>query len=243
MAINSNTELLIRVIEKIGSNVQGTDVIREDISSALESSIGAVADENTSISGGGGTELLDEGNGEGLVILGRTAANFGPVGLNAVDLTSQTFADEASGATGARSFAVGGDNDATGIESVSLGNNNSAAGLNSTIGGGKNSTIDAAGNKSVIAGGYSHTINGAYGFIGGGYSNSINPSMSDSGIMGGRYNIVNHATTFIAGAYITTNRTNSFFCNNLSITSIPTSAAGLPSGAVWSNAGVLTIVT
>jgi hypothetical protein len=30
--------------------------------------------------------------------------------------------------------------------------------------------------------------------------------------------------------------------NNLSITNIPTASAGLPAGAVWSNAGILTIV-
>lgn len=38
------------------------------------------------------------------------------------------------------------------------------------------------------------------------------------------------------------NRDNATFVNELSIMNIPTSAAGLPSGAVWSNAGVLNIV-
>ena len=38
------------------------------------------------------------------------------------------------------------------------------------------------------------------------------------------------------------NRDNATFVRELSIMSIPTSAAGLPTGAVWSNAGVLNIV-
>ena len=46
----------------------------------------------------------------------------------------------------------------------------------------------------------------------------------------------------IVGSCISANRECTTFVNNLSITKIPTSSAGLPSGAVWSNACVLTIV-
>jgi hypothetical protein len=46
----------------------------------------------------------------------------------------------------------------------------------------------------------------------------------------------------IVGGYITADRVNATFVNNLSIKNIPTSAAGLPSGSVWSNVGILTIV-
>ena len=46
----------------------------------------------------------------------------------------------------------------------------------------------------------------------------------------------------IVGSNITADRVCTTFVNNLSIKNIPTSSAGLPSGAVWSNAGALTIV-
>jgi hypothetical protein len=46
----------------------------------------------------------------------------------------------------------------------------------------------------------------------------------------------------IVGSNITADRVCTTFVNNLSIKNIPTSSAGLPSGAVWSNSGVLTIV-
>jgi hypothetical protein len=46
----------------------------------------------------------------------------------------------------------------------------------------------------------------------------------------------------IVGSNITADRVCTTFVNNLSIKNIPTACTGLPSGAVWSNSGVLTIV-
>jgi hypothetical protein len=46
----------------------------------------------------------------------------------------------------------------------------------------------------------------------------------------------------IIGSCITADRVCTAFVNNLSIKNIPTSSAGLPAGAVWSNSCVLTIV-
>jgi hypothetical protein len=46
----------------------------------------------------------------------------------------------------------------------------------------------------------------------------------------------------IVGSNITANRVCATFVNNLSIMTIPTSSAGLPSGAVWRNGTVLEIV-
>ena len=46
----------------------------------------------------------------------------------------------------------------------------------------------------------------------------------------------------IVGSSITADRACATFVNNLSIKNIPTASAGLPSGSVWSNGGVLTIV-
>jgi len=47
----------------------------------------------------------------------------------------------------------------------------------------------------------------------------------------------------IVGSNITADRVCTTFVNNLSIKNIPTSSAGLPSGSVWNNLGVLAIVT
>jgi hypothetical protein len=44
------------------------------------------------------------------------------------------------------------------------------------------------------------------------------------------------------GSNLTANRACTTFVNNLSIMAIPTSSAGLPAGAVWSNGGKLEIV-
>ena len=64
-----------------------------------------------------------------------------------------------------------------------------------------------------------------------------------SAILGGSSNTTNTcACAMIVGSNITADRVCATFVNNLSIKNIPTSSAGLPSGSVWSNAGVLTIV-
>jgi hypothetical protein len=82
---------------------------------------------------------------------------------------------------------------------------------------------------------------GQYSFIGGGLQNQSNGDYS--AILGGQCNnVALCANTFIVGSCITANRVCTTFVNNLSITNIPTSSAGLPSGAVYSNAGILTII-
>ena len=55
-------------------------------------------------------------------------------------------------------------------------------------------------------------------------------------------NTNNFACAFIVGSNITANAVCTTFVNRLAIMNIPTSSAGLPSGSVWSNSGVLTIV-
>jgi hypothetical protein len=60
--------------------------------------------------------------------------------------------------------------------------------------------------------------------------------------LGGRENnTCNFANAMIVGDGITADRACTTFVNNLSIKNIPTSAAGLPSGSVYSNLGILTI--
>jgi len=56
-------------------------------------------------------------------------------------------------------------------------------------------------------------------------------------------NVINNKDcVFIVGDGITADRDCSTFVNNLSITDIPTSDVGLPSGSIWSDGGNLKIV-
>jgi hypothetical protein len=108
---------------------------------------------------------------------------------------------------------------------IAGGNSNTASAGNSTVGGGRSNT--ASGYCSTVSGGYLNVASGNY-----------------SAILGGRDNSTNTCTcAMIIGACITADRNCATFVNNLSIKSIPTASAGLPSGAVWSNSGVLNIVT
>jgi len=58
---------------------------------------------------GGGTELIDEGNGDGLVIVGRNSANYGNVGLNAVDFSVSTGVSSERGSTAEAAITFGED--------------------------------------------------------------------------------------------------------------------------------------
>jgi hypothetical protein len=135
------------------------------------------------------------------------------------------------------------------------------SGRHDFIGGAFNSKLVNADN-SVIAGGYGHCIlnsqrsfiggglqhkicdgNTAFSVIVGGYINTITTDSEASGILGGFQNVIcNSPRTFIIGSNITADRQCTTFVNNLSIKNIPTASAGLPSGSVWSNSGILTIV-
>jgi hypothetical protein len=72
---------------------------------------------------------------------------------------------------------------------------------------------------------------GQYSFIGGGFQN-LSTGLA-SGVLGGCLNLASCACSFIVGSNITSDRVCTTFVNNLSIKTIPTSSAGLPSGAVW----------
>jgi len=90
---------------------------------------------------GGGTELIDEGNGDGLVTSGRDPSNFGNVGLNAVDLSIGSGASSTRGATGLRAVALGFRAQASGEDSFAWGYDAKATGdysfatVNSTASG------------------------------------------------------------------------------------------------------------
>jgi hypothetical protein len=97
------------------------------------------------------------------------------------------------------------------------------------------------GDNSVITGGNANTISGRNSFVGSGRGNDIDSD--DSTIIGGTNNSTKHKNTHLLGSNIEANREDTTFVENLSITNIPNSDKGLPKGAVWSNKGVLSIVT
>lgn len=97
------------------------------------------------------------------------------------------------------------------------------------------------GDNSVVAGGNANTISGKNSFIGSGKGNDVDAD--DSTIAGGSNNSIKHKNTHILGSNIETNREDTTFVENLSITNIPNSDKGLPKGAVWNNKGILSIVT
>lgn len=75
-----------------------------------------------------------------------------------------------------------------------------------------------------------------------GTGNNIGLNATQSVIMGGGDNTVAHNNSIVLGHDITTTRANTTYVNNLNIKDIPTSSAGLNTGDVWNDGGVLTIV-
>jgi len=107
------------------------------------------------------------------------------------------------------------------------------------VGGGK--LNKGCGTYSTVSGGYLNSASATYSTISGGYKNTA--SSTSSGILSGNLNNTStFACAMIVGSNITADRVCTTFVNNLSIKNIPTAATGLPSGSVWSNAGVLNIV-
>jgi hypothetical protein len=113
----------------------------------------------------------------------------------------------------------------------------SASGIQSSVVGGNRNT--ASNYYTFVGGGRVNTASGCYAMIVGGHNNTA--SGCRAGIMGTN-NVASCYHSYVIGVGITTDRQCTTFVNNLSIKNIPTSSAGLPSGAVWSNAGILTIV-
>ncbi|MFD2823936.1 tail fiber domain-containing protein [Lacinutrix iliipiscaria] len=103
-------------------------------------------------SGGGGVstglEAIDESNGIGWRLLGRDPANYGNIGLNAVDF-SYGLTDNYYGALGQLSFSSGYLTRALGESSFSAGSSTSALGYSSFA---ANSSTEANGNHSSAFG-------------------------------------------------------------------------------------------
>ena len=117
--------------------------------------------------------------------------------------------------------------------------NTISGGLSSVLGGSFNS---ANGGWSTVTGGSFNTVATCYAVVNGGCCNIACSSGCRTAILGGHFNQATCTDSFVVGSCITTDRVCTTFVNNLSIKNIPTSAAGLPSGSVWRNANVLTIV-
>ena len=75
-----------------------------------------------------GLEILDEGNGNGWRLIGRTAANYGNIGLDAIDFSISSGASSTRGSTGSRAFSSGYDITNSGNDNGIFGNSNSGSG-------------------------------------------------------------------------------------------------------------------
>jgi hypothetical protein len=80
-------------------------------------------------------DKINEGNGLGIIIRGRTSANYGNIGLNAVDLSFNSSASSTTGATGLRAFASGFETIASGENATASGWGAEATGLSSNAEG------------------------------------------------------------------------------------------------------------
>jgi hypothetical protein len=121
-----------------------------------------------------GLEALFEGNGIGWRLKGSNPANYGDIGVDAIDLSFSYFSSTENGATGEFSTAMGFETVASGYASFAMGYNTDALGSYSTA---MSRNTEASGNYAIAMGyytkaeAYSSTAMGRYN-IGGGSTNS-----------------------------------------------------------------------
>ena len=121
-----------------------------------------------------GLEALDEGNGIGRRLVGKNPANYGNIGVNAVDLSFSTNVSSIRGATGSYSTAMGYFITASGDYTTAMGRGTTASGFASTTMG---FDTTALGNVSTAMGwgtnasSLNSTVMGRYN-VGGGYATS-----------------------------------------------------------------------
>jgi hypothetical protein len=106
-------------------------------------------------------QKINEGNGIGIIIKDRIAANYGNIGLNAIDLSYSGSASSVLGATGRASFASGDSTQASGQYSTALGADTIASGNFSFASGSESRALGdyahAEGEDTLAAGLYSHS--------------------------------------------------------------------------------------
>jgi hypothetical protein len=105
----------------------------------------------SSISSGGssGLEQITENGNNGFRLTGSDPNNFGDIGANSTDLSTQTQASTTRGATGLYSLASGENTTASSYRSTAMGNNTIASNENSTAMG---INTNASGNSSTAMG-------------------------------------------------------------------------------------------
>lgn len=120
------------------------------------------------------------------------------------------------------------------------GQNNEITGINSFIANGESNTINSSGGYAALVTGEDNLVTGKYSTIVNGFGNTA--SGTHSFVTGDSNTDAGFQNVNILGKNISASRENTTFVNNLNIESIPTSSAGLPSGAVWNDSGTLKIV-
>jgi hypothetical protein len=144
-------------------------------------------------------------------------------------------------ASGSYSAAIGGySNEASVSYSAAIGgySNEASGDYSAAIGGSDNVT---SGQASAAIGGGDNEASGDYSAAIGGSDNVT--SGPASAAIGGYSNVATHIRAVIAGGQnMASVADDTLHCAKLAILSIPTSAAGLPSGMIWSDGGTLKIV-
>ena len=109
------------------------------------------------------------GNTTGIIKSGRTEANYGDIGLEAVDLSNSITLSGVYGATGDYSLASGDRSTASGFASVALGNGPTSTGTSATSFG---FLTNSWGNASFV-GGYFSSAKGDYSTAFGSFNNAL----------------------------------------------------------------------
>jgi hypothetical protein len=154
-----------------------------------------------------GLEALDQGNGIGWRLVGKTPNHYGDLGLNAVDFSTYDYNSGQHGARGNYSFATGYGTEASGSSSIAFGNGTVASGYESTAFGYHS---EASGDRSAAFGYYSEA-SGSNSFAFGnnstasGYNSTafgINSTASGSySTTMGRSTIADDDFSFVLGEY------------------------------------------
>lgn len=156
--------------------------------------------------GGGGTGSsglvqVTESGRTGWRLAEVNPANYGDIGVGAVDISISESASTTNGAGGSYSVAAGRNNESTGYASVvSGGEYNYATASYATVGGGNNNYVTTK--YGVIAGGNYNQVSstnpfGGYGVIAGGNNNFVQQDYAS--IVGGNYNFATAQYTFVGG--------------------------------------------
>ena len=163
---------------KSNGNIIANDLDVAEITQSNALVTKAYVDANTGTTSTG-LEQLDEGNGNGWRLIGKNSNNYGAIGLNSVDFSTNLNPSTTSGATGEeatafgfnttasgnRAFASGDRTRATGFVSTAMGLRSEASGLYSTALGWDTTASNLASTAlgdNTIASGRGSTAVGSY---------------------------------------------------------------------------------